>query len=198
VYDSPGYDTDGDGYRGKYRLVAGDTAYYTGDGVPDYQGPPAPPPPTELKYFTEAGKITIRWNGHESETRKDPFSFIPDFEGYRVYISRTLQIADFALIASRDNINYVRWQYQRASDAGIFHPRSPSTRLRLYDDLSHPRLLSSGEPIVGSEPLRFEIVSTLWTVEAGHQRIVSGLESNDKVNDTTTAYQETLGHDLVR
>ena len=57
VYDTPGFDTDGDGYRGKYRVIDGDTAFYTGDGVPDYQGPPPPPPPSELHYETFKGKI---------------------------------------------------------------------------------------------------------------------------------------------
>ena len=54
VYDIPGYDTDGDGYAGKYRIcydstiigdtvviVTEDTLYYKGDGVPDL-GPAGP------------------------------------------------------------------------------------------------------------------------------------------------------------
>ena len=35
VYDTPGFDTDDDGFKGYYRIVQGDTAYYSGDGVPD-------------------------------------------------------------------------------------------------------------------------------------------------------------------
>jgi len=207
VYDSPGYDTDGDGVRGKYRIVDGDTAFYTGDGVPDYQGPPAPPPPSELKYSTEAGKITIRWNGHESETRKDPFSFIPDFEGYRVYMSRTLLSADFALIASRDNINYVRRKFQPASGRWqILNPPFTLDSLKtLYDDLSdttrgfpfHPDSYS-----VCTEPLALQEI-VLDSVDASkldtNLYCFGPFEANDKVNDTTTAYEvDSLGHELVR
>ncbi len=36
VYDNPGFDTDGDGYRGKYFTCDSDTIYYTGDAVPDW------------------------------------------------------------------------------------------------------------------------------------------------------------------
>jgi hypothetical protein len=36
VYDRPGFDTDGDGYLGKYRICGEDTIYYEGDGIPDY------------------------------------------------------------------------------------------------------------------------------------------------------------------
>jgi hypothetical protein len=36
IYDTPGVDTDGDGYKGKYRICGEDTIYYQGDAVPDY------------------------------------------------------------------------------------------------------------------------------------------------------------------
>ncbi|MCP4705644.1 MAG: hypothetical protein GY865_13675, partial [candidate division Zixibacteria bacterium] len=59
IYDNPGVDTDGDGYRGKYRICVEstfvnntwvynhDTVYYRGDNVPDFRGA-SPPPPPEL------------------------------------------------------------------------------------------------------------------------------------------------------
>lgn len=59
IYDNPGVDTDGDGYRGKYRICIestyvnnewvylNDTVYYQGDNVPDFKGA-SPPPPPEL------------------------------------------------------------------------------------------------------------------------------------------------------
>ncbi|RME28756.1 MAG: hypothetical protein D6800_03530, partial [Candidatus Zixiibacteriota bacterium] len=45
VYDNPGFDTDGDGYRGKFRICNGDTFWYEGDGVPDFRAdvPPLAP-----------------------------------------------------------------------------------------------------------------------------------------------------------
>jgi hypothetical protein len=206
VYDSPGYDTDGDGYRGKFRVVDGDTAFYTGDGVADYQGPPAPPAPSVLKYTTQAHKITIRFNGHNSETARDPFSFIPDFEGYRVYISRTLQLSDFALLTSRDNINYVRRKYQPASNRWLVTnpPFTLDSLKTLYDALSdstrgfpfHPDSYS-----VCTVPLALrEIIldpvdpSKLDT----NFYCFHDFEANAKVNDTTTAYEvDSLGHDVV-
>jgi len=74
IYDNPGFDTDGDGYRGKYRICAfdsipstcydtialdpleidtfpcflvtmADTVYYEGDRVPDFRGASPPPAP---------------------------------------------------------------------------------------------------------------------------------------------------------
>jgi hypothetical protein len=43
LYDNPGFDTDEDGYRGKFRVcmdsIQGpDTIYYEGDNVPDFRG----------------------------------------------------------------------------------------------------------------------------------------------------------------
>jgi hypothetical protein len=138
VYDTPGYDTDGNGTRGNSRIIGRDTIYYTGDGVPDYQGPPPPPSPFDLRFQTFEGKIVMRWNGHRSETFKDPFSLLPDFEGYRVYMSRTLTLSDFALLTQRDNINYVRYQWKpEANRWKVTDPPFTLDSLRaLYDSLS--------------------------------------------------------------
>jgi len=40
LYDPPGVDTDGDGYRGEWVITNGDTVWITGDCVPDYVVPP--------------------------------------------------------------------------------------------------------------------------------------------------------------
>lgn len=45
IYDTPGVDTDHDGYRGKYRICGNDTIFYQGDGVPDlFAKPPTDVP----------------------------------------------------------------------------------------------------------------------------------------------------------
>lgn len=111
VYDTPGFDTDGDGNRGSYRIVGNDTLYYAGDGVPDFKGPPPPAAPP-LRFATIEGKIVMRWNGEKSETERDIFSNLADFEGYRVYMGRTGQLSDFALLDQRDNENYIRYRYK--------------------------------------------------------------------------------------
>ncbi|HHI02442.1 MAG TPA: hypothetical protein ENL22_02840, partial [candidate division Zixibacteria bacterium] len=148
IYDNPGVDTDGDGYRGKYRvciestLVDGewafdyDTVYYQGDNVPDFKGA-SPPPPPELWVInpypigdtirslvtphvteTNAGEVTIQWYGYRSETTKDPFSGEIDFEGYRVYASLTEELDGFAPICSYDKKNYNRYEYNRFAATG--------------------------------------------------------------------------------
>ena len=206
VYDSPGFDTDGDGYRGKYRIIQGDTAYYSGDGIPDFQGPPPPPPPNELQYTTRAGMIKIRFNGHRTETKKDPFSFVEDFEGYRVYMSRTLRIGDFALLASRDNINWVRNKWHRNSRRwkADGRPLTMDTLHYLYDDLCdsvyghifHPDSFK----VCTEETAMREIVLN----EADPSKLDTNLycferyEANSKVDDTATAYlADSLGHDVI-
>ncbi len=137
VYDTPGFDTDGDGYRGDFRMVGGDTVYYRGDGVPDFQGPPPPPAPTDLRYTTRAGQVRLQWNGRKSETAKDPFSTRADFEGYRVYVSRTGLLADFALVAQRDLINYTRFRWNPIREKWQVYdpPFSLDSLTILYDDL---------------------------------------------------------------
>ncbi|MCP4704733.1 MAG: hypothetical protein GY865_09000, partial [candidate division Zixibacteria bacterium] len=61
VYDNPGYDTDGDGFKGKYHIkvydsifdpnigewisTVAETLYYKGDGIPDFRGATPPPAP---------------------------------------------------------------------------------------------------------------------------------------------------------
>ena len=150
IYDNPGVDTDGDGYRGKYRICAydstfaydtvgfdpvmiettvvyldSDTMYYEGDRVPDFRGA-APPPAPEMWVLDEygdtlrskvypridefsQGELRVRWNGLRSETEKDVFSNIVDFEGYRVYMSLSPIASDFYMIASYDIENYNKY-----------------------------------------------------------------------------------------
>ncbi len=144
IYDNPGYDTDGDGYSGKFRVCVfdsfwadtgwvysdADTMYYEGDGVPDFKGA-TPPPAPELwiidsygdtvrsKIYprvteNNSGELIVRWNGFRSETTKDVFSNEIDFEGYRVYLSNTLKEEDFILMASFDIEDYNKWIWNSA------------------------------------------------------------------------------------
>ncbi|MEK7774373.1 MAG: hypothetical protein AAB305_00625, partial [Candidatus Zixiibacteriota bacterium] len=119
VYDNPGVDTDGDGYRGEYHVCVTDSAldggnwtvakaettYYRGDGVPDWKGAHPPPAP---KVWVEPvlNGIRVRWNGSRSETEKDPFLQAVDFEGYHVYFGRDNREASMQLIANYDRQNY--------------------------------------------------------------------------------------------
>lgn len=118
VYDNPGYDTDGDGDAGPFweivdtvnNKIVIDTFYYAGDGVPDFRAATAPPAPV-LRYTTENGKVVIRWNGYHTETTIDPFTKVPDFEGYNVYFGRLGTKVDLSLVTSHDILNYVRFMW---------------------------------------------------------------------------------------
>ncbi|MBI5266275.1 MAG: hypothetical protein HY851_03480, partial [candidate division Zixibacteria bacterium] len=80
IYDTPGYDSDSDGYAGKYQVyhsgivkidttiidttiridttfLVNDTFYTTGDGVPDFKGASPPPAPSS---WSERGVSALR------------------------------------------------------------------------------------------------------------------------------------------
>ncbi|MBD3402909.1 hypothetical protein GF420_08430 [candidate division GN15 bacterium] len=139
VYDNPGVDTDDDGYRGRFievcsdttfdttvfgtdsitidTLLSGqcDTAFFEGDGVPDFRGA-SPPPAPELWLIPEVGKIKVRFNGQRSETTRDVFSRDLDFEGYKVYIARDDRETSYSLVGSYDRENYNKLIYNAATD----------------------------------------------------------------------------------
>jgi hypothetical protein len=86
--------------------------YPCGDGIPDFKGPPPPPPPV-LSFQTERGKVKISWNGKASERTRDSFNGRLDFEGYRIYMSRTGRSDDYALLGSYDKIDYKLYKLNR-------------------------------------------------------------------------------------
>ncbi len=124
VYDNPGVDSDtldANPYKGKYRIVDGDTVYYEGDGIPDFTGPPPPTPPV-LAFATSEGVVDIQWNGRVTETGIDIFSNLADFEGYRVYLSRSGFANDYALLDSYDLVDYKMY---------VFNPDTQKWKLRV-------------------------------------------------------------------
>jgi len=207
VYDTPGFDTDGDGYRGKYRIIGEDTAYYEGDGVPDYQGPPPPPAPADLRYETSEGRIVLRWNGERTETTDDPFSFAPDFEGYKVYMSRTLRAEGFALLTSRDEIDWVRRKYKRITNKWLVNsnPLSLDSLKKLYDQTSldyrgfafHPDSFKECQTDMALREiiLNEKDPSRLDTSYYCFERF----DANEKIDDTVAAYLvDSLGKEVPR
>ncbi|MBD3297400.1 MAG: hypothetical protein GF341_02000 [candidate division Zixibacteria bacterium] len=120
LFDIPGYDTDGDGYRGeKYAInctVYGcDSLYYKGDGVPDFRGP-TPPTPPPFEVTTRPYSIHLRWSGGIPETEIDPMSGVRDFEGYRIYSGQFNADDQLSLIASWDIVDYKRLEYIQQTD----------------------------------------------------------------------------------
>ena len=136
IYDNPGVDTDHNGYRGKSHIcctdsivrevdttingedtiiieikyTACDTFWYEGDGVPDFRGA-APPPAPDFWVESSVGGLKIRFNGLRSETTRDVFSRLIDFEGYRVYVGRDIRNESFSLVASYDRKDYNKYVF---------------------------------------------------------------------------------------
>lgn len=133
VFDNPGVDTDGDGDAGRYFWrcrCGGDTLicfeesetppaelagccnkeYFTGDSVPDFRVQVAPPPPY-LKVIPEFGRVTLRWNGQESENYVDFLTQEKNFEGYRVYYGEANRLSDFSLLCSYDLNDFDVYQF---------------------------------------------------------------------------------------
>ncbi|MFQ5906437.1 MAG: hypothetical protein ACE5JA_07680, partial [bacterium] len=108
VYDNPGVDTDSNGYAGDFIIVNAETVYISGDGVPDFEGPPPPPTPM-LDVATADQQVTLKWKQHSEvyENKFIPAPYDTDyFEGYRVYRSETGRLGEFTLLAEFDRIDF--------------------------------------------------------------------------------------------
>ncbi len=172
TYDNPGYDTDGDGYSGKYRVCVLDsllvdsvwipsiaeTTYYAGDGVPDWRAVGPPPAPKFWLYPYDKG-IRVRFNGLLSETTKDLVSNRIDFEGYRIYLGRDDREASLALAAGCDLKNYDKfvWNSKIYPSGGFEVQEVPFTLDQLrclyglgndpcHDSLFDPLAYTAGAP----------------------------------------------------
>ncbi len=132
IYDNPGVDTDGDGDSGSYTIcildsqfvddtwliTAADTFWYRGDGVPDWKAA-GPPPAPYVWLEPKLNGIRVRFNGSRSETEKDIFTRIADFEGYNIYIGRDERETSLSLAASYDNENYDKFVYSSSVETYI-------------------------------------------------------------------------------
>lgn len=111
-YDGNGVYTDRDGFFGYFNAdtisldpLVIDTFWYAGDDVPDFAGPPPPPSPL-LTAAAAPGRVVLTWDGKETEKYVDSFLKLPDFEGYRIYMSRTGQLGQYTLIADYDKVDF--------------------------------------------------------------------------------------------
>jgi hypothetical protein len=62
---------------------------------------PSPPSPPILHAFPRHNEILLRW-GAQSETELDPASKLPDFQGYRVYLSEIPEATGFQIVQELD------------------------------------------------------------------------------------------------
>ncbi|MBI5463384.1 MAG: hypothetical protein HY966_00345, partial [Ignavibacteriales bacterium] len=127
IYDTPGYDSDSDGFAGNFRVytsgileidttvtppettfAVNDTFWTSGDGVPDFKGASPPPAPT-VRLLPSVGRILVRFNGLRSETTPDAFTKKLDWEGYRVYYSRDDRASSYSLLESFDKQDFNKY-----------------------------------------------------------------------------------------
>jgi hypothetical protein len=154
IYDNPGVDTNNDGDSGRAVIhidpVFGDTvvAYCGGDGVPDFNGA-GPPPAPLVRVIPEDGRITVRWNGQECENTFDPFTLTRDFEGYRIYLSRSDRAEEMVLLGSfdRPNFNRYRWDDRRRAFRLVELPLSADEVYRHYGDDFDPLMYTPDKPL---------------------------------------------------
>lgn len=165
IYDNPGVDSDGNGYRGKFRIQSKDpatgdvrcwpadsvdfvpeeflqdTIWYEGDGIPDFRGASPPPAPSVGGNFwlePEVGRIRVRFNGLNSETNKDVFSGLEDFEGYRIYYARDNRATSYTMLASYDRQDFNKFVYDPDLGWKLYDP--PYTLEELRDLFQDPDL----------------------------------------------------------
>jgi hypothetical protein len=141
IYDNPGVDTDGDGYRGRYftancqdTLICydeycfewNDTIICLDDYCLEtefcdtifYAGDgipdlkgPTAPPSPRITIRTAPNTVRIRWDGREIEHVFDPFIQREDFEGYNVYGGIGDNPDKATLMASWDLVNFDRYRF---------------------------------------------------------------------------------------
>ena len=166
VFDNPGVDTDNDGDSGTYfeRFIpeTGETLriFCNGDGIPDFQGA-APPPPPEVRVIPHEGSITVRWNGQNTENFFDPLSFSFDFEGYRVYLSRSRRLSEVMMLASYDAVNFNRYTWSNKKKRFVLYdmPLTLDSLESLYGEDFEPTIYTYSNPFYhGDRVYYFESV----------------------------------------
>jgi hypothetical protein len=138
-----------------------DPAKACGDGVPDFKGPPPPPSPI-LSFDTQKGKVKVKWNGKVTERSRDSFNNRIDFEGYRIYMSRSGAVDDYALLGSYDRLDYKIYKLNRTKLERPWDWEAASVSL----DSLKSWLDNKGIQPVGEDP-------TVWT--KGHPFVIKGL-----------------------
>jgi len=124
-----------------------------GDGVPDFKGPPPPPSP-DLFFETSKGRVKVKWNGKYTEKSRDSFNNRQDFEGYRIYRSRTGAIEDYALLGSYDKADFKIYWLNRNKESRPWEWRAASVSLDSLKSWLDER--GDGGKVIGDDP-------TVWT-----------------------------------
>lgn len=190
VYDNPGIDTDGDGYRGTYVTIHKggriDTLWLEGDGVPDFRGPPPPFAPN-VRAIPSNNKVTLIWDAFPEDTtkpeNKDPFSSRYDFEGYKVYTaysSDKLETAGWSLLgwydkpdAGKDTTIMYRYGYD------IWPPPLITTELKDKYKEKDYKYMFVHEGVPNGFPRYYAVTAVDWGYKPGR---VEPLESDQSAS----------------
>ncbi len=130
-----------------------DRKFYEGDGTPDFRGA-SPPPAPFIRVLPSEGRLTVQWNGFNSETTPDPFTGVVDFEGYRVYNALANTPDDYILQSSFDAENFNRYVLDRKRDVYIL-PDAPFTLAQLqalYGSSFDPANFTLDNPLIAKDP----------------------------------------------
>lgn len=124
----------------------------TGDGVPDFTGPPPPPSPN-IKVTYSNNDVYVEWQSHEfyltedgfetytgPEHYIDPFTRKTDFEGYQVQVSKDANTQNYVETFSLDNVNYI---YEDVGKVGEYLDAP-------FGQAEYDSLITAGETIITS------------------------------------------------
>ena len=181
-FDTPGVDTDNDGFAGLD--LNNDGIIDTGDDVPDFTGliPPLSPP---LKVIPGDRTVTLDWSaadpnnsGYDATDQSLPLNFIDpfysdnpnteederiDFEGFRVLRSKTGETGTFELLAEYDLPNNSIGNNTGLSFNYVDHV--PNGSLFYYSVISFDR----GATELGIESLESDLLTNLTKVNVSPQ-----------------------------
>ena len=101
-------------------FMGGNYILDSGDGIPDFQGPPPPEVP-QLTYELTENQVILKWKKYPSEdpAYQDPFSRMQDFEGYRIYAGNTGLENDYSLVEDFDLVDFA---YYSLTDSMVTYP----------------------------------------------------------------------------
>jgi hypothetical protein len=154
-----------------------------GDGIPDFKGPPPPPVPS-LSFETRKGKVKVMWNGKLSERTRDSFNSRLDFEGYKVYMSRTGTVEDYALLGSYDRVDFKIHKLNRNKSERPWEWRAASVNL----DSLKAWLNKKGVQELGDDPTEFTKNRPFVIRQLGESFYLRLSDSVDVVGGYAVAY----------
>ncbi|UCG62702.1 MAG: hypothetical protein JSV52_05295 [Candidatus Zixiibacteriota bacterium] len=208
IYDNPGFDTDGDGDSGSYRVCCADTIFtdtggpyimcdtfwYKGDGIPDFRGV-SPPPAPELRIEPKVGSLTLRFNGLKPETTVNQFFQEIRFEGYRVYIGRDDRQGSMSLYTSYDRDDYMKfvfniWRYE--VEERVY------TREELQQLYGDPHGIEDFDPLYFNEDNPFTPANTdsiFYFATVGYNQSAFGVDTPIRKSYPNQPYPSTLNPD---